>query len=79
MPKDTRKMLAEMVRAAGQELIEKADEIIGDPLGPYIGYKITIDIKSDTDEMNVPIIEVNRSFISEYAMDAKLKAYNEGD
>lgn len=77
MPNDIQNTVVEMIKAAGQELIDKAKEIAGDPVGPWLGYKITIDIKTDTDELNLPVIEVNRSFISEYATNAKLKSYME--
>lgn len=75
MPRDIQNTLVEMIKAAGQELIDKAEAIAGNPVGPYIEYKITIDIKTDTEELNLPVIKVNRSFISEYATSAKLKLY----
>lgn len=75
MPRDIQNTIVEMIKAAGQELIDKAEEIAGNPVGPWLEHKITIDIKTDTDELNLPVIEVNRSFISEYAFNAKLESY----
>lgn len=79
MPMNMQKMLADMIRSAGQELIDKANEIAGDPVGPWLNYKITIDISTDTDELSLPTIQVNRSFISNYAAQTKLKYYEHGE
>ena len=76
MPADTKKMLSDMIRSVGKELIDKADEITGDPVGPWLNYNIVIHIQTDTDEFNVPTIQVSRTFVSDYATQSKLNYYN---
>lgn len=69
--------MVEAIKAAGQELIDKAEEIASDP-GGLVGYKIIIDIKTDTDKFEVPTIEATTMFVSEYATKSKIKSYTKG-
>ena len=71
----THEQMVKEIKAAGQELIDKAEEIASDP-GGLVGYKIVIDIKTDTDEFQVPIIEVTSTFVSEYAYKSKMESYS---
>ena len=70
----TREQMVKEIKAAGQELIDKAEEIASDP-GGLVGYKIVIDIKTDIDEFQVPIIEVTSTFVSEYACKSRMESY----
>lgn len=69
---EMKKMLVEMIRSIGQELIDKSEEIAGDPVGPFLNYKIVIDISTDTEEPSIPTIQVNRTFVSDYAFKTKI-------
>lgn len=76
MPLTKHEHMVEAIKAAGHELIDKAEEIASDP-GGLIGYKIVIDIKTDTDEFQVPTIEATSTFVSEYALKSKIESYKE--
>ena len=60
-----REKLADLVRASGQELIDRADEIVGDPT-LVSGFNIYIDFGLYEGRLEtVPKITVNHEYISQ--------------
>lgn len=57
--------VVQQIKEAGQELIDKAESIVGDGLTGIIDVVITIQIGSITDCVNPPEINVNTTLVGE--------------
>lgn len=73
--KEFRKLLAEMVKACGQELIDRADDLVGE--GDLMcDFSIWLRFPTDGRMMTgVPTIEVTREHISKNAYDIIREGY----
>lgn len=68
--------LIEMIRLVGEDLIRHAEEYAGgSDETPTTGFQITITLDPDTDEFNVPEIEIHRTYISDAAAKYKIDSY----
>ena len=64
-PEEYRQLLAAMIRAAGAELGEKAEEIVGE-MDRISGFQIVLDFPQET---AIPTIEIRRTHVNIEALE----------
>lgn len=56
--------LVECVKAAGQELIDEAEDLVGPEIPGQYNLEIVLSFKTNTDEITIPTIGVYRELYS---------------
>lgn len=72
-----RKMLVEMVKASGREVIDRAEELVGS--GDLLtDFNIWLCFPIDNGRLSgVPIIELTKSYLSKEGMNTIIKCYTD--
>jgi hypothetical protein len=70
---DYRETLIELVRATGQELIDRAPDLVGENVNGLDSFSIYIHYPTELDSL--PTIDVNKSFTSKNSLHIVLDAH----
>lgn len=74
----TREAWAQQLRAAAQDVMDHADEIVSD-IGPQIRLVVKIVLHTDDERIRFPVLEITRKVIPEKAKSEKLRQYRNAE
>lgn len=68
-----RDKLVQLIKDSGQELIDRAEDMVGENLDAIASFTIHIDLPQDTDQVNWPYIEWTTKVINKKALYTKME------
>lgn len=68
-----RDKLVQLIKDSGQELIDRAEDMVGENLDAIASFTIYIDLPQDTDRVNYPSIEWTAKVINKKALYTKME------